>query len=82
MEIPENRRPEGCDENPNRLQQVVFAVILIQNNDVTHYDYKSNFYIDLEYGFIRGHAVTPAHNLGTNILPMHMDPENTDDYVL
>ena len=35
----------------------------------------------MEHGFIRRYAVTPANIHDSQMLPMLLDPENTDDYV-
>ena len=50
-------------------------------NGVNHYGYKNNICIDVEHGFIRRYAVTPANIHDSQMLPMLLDPENTDDYV-
>ena len=72
--------PEGWDQNPNRLQQKDLDARWIQKNGVNHYGYKNNICIDVEHGFIRRYVVTPANSHDSQILPMLLDPENTDDY--
>ena len=52
-----------------------------KKNGINHYGYKNNICIDVEHGFIRRYAVTPANSHESRMLPMHLDPENTDDYV-
>ena len=80
-EIKNNRMPEGLDENPNRLQQKELDARWVQKNGVNHYGYKNNICIDVEHGFIRRYAVTPANIHYSQMLLMLLDPENTDDYV-
>ena len=80
-EIKENRMPEGWDENPDRLQQKDLDARWVKKNGINHYGYKNNICIDVEHGFIRRYAVTPANIHDSQMLPMLLDPENTDDYV-
>ena len=75
MEIKESRMPEGWDENPNRLQQRDLDARWVQKNGVNHYGYKNNIRTDVEYGFIRRYAVTPANIHDSQMLPMLLDPE-------
>ena len=49
-----------------------------KKNGVNHYGYKNNICIDVEHGFIRRYAVTAANIHDSQILPMLLDPENTD----
>jgi IS5 family transposase len=53
----------------------------VPKNGVNHYGYKNNICIDVEHGFIRHYAVTPANIYDSQMMPMFLDPENTDDYV-
>lgn len=80
-EIKENRMPKGWDENPDRLQQKDLDARWVKKNGINHYGYKNNICIDVEHGFIRRYAVTPANIHDSQMLPMLLDPENTDDYV-
>lgn len=73
--------PEGWDENTKQLQQRDLDARWAQMNGVNHYGCKNNICIDLEHGFISRYAVTPANILNSQMQPMLLDPENTDDYV-
>ena len=46
------------------------------------YGYKNSICIDAEYGFIKRFVVTSANFHDIQMLPMLLDPENQDDYVL
>jgi transposase, IS5 family len=50
-------------------------------NGVNHYGYNNNICIDVEHGFMRGYAMTPANINDNQMMPMLLGPENTDDYV-
>ena len=73
--------PEGWDDNPNLLQQRDLDVRWAQKNGVNHCGYKNNTGIGAEHGVIRSCAVTPANIHDSQMLPMLLDSENTDDYV-
>ena len=73
--------PEGWDGNPNRLQQKDLDARWVQKNGVNHYGCKNNICINVEHGFIRRYAVTPANIHDSQMLQMLFDPENIDDYV-
>ena len=73
--------PEGWDQNPNQLQQKDLGARWTQKNGVNHYGYKNYICIDVEHGFIRRYVVTPSSSCDCQMLPMLLDPENTDDYV-
>jgi IS5 family transposase len=80
-EIKANRMLEGWDENPARLHQKDLDARLVKMNGINHHGYKNNICIDVEHGFIRRYAVTPANTHDSQMLLMLLDPENTDDYV-
>ena len=80
-EIKENRMPKGWDENPDRLQQKDLNARKVKKDGINHYGYKNNICIDMEHGFIRRYAVTPANIHESQMLPMLLDPETTHDYV-
>jgi transposase, IS5 family len=73
--------PEGWDENPNRLQQKDLDLRWIQKNGVNHYSYKNNICIGVEHGFIRHYAVTATNIHDSQMLPMLLDPEISNNYV-
>jgi len=60
QEIKAGRLPEGWEENPDRLQQKDLDTRWVKKNGINHYGYKNRFCIDVEHGFIRRYAVTPA----------------------
>ena len=64
------------------MQQKDLVLRWVQKNGVKHYGYKNNICSDVERGFIRRYPVTPANIHDSQMLPMLLDPENTDDYVL
>ncbi len=80
-EIKANRRPDGWNESPKRLQQKDLDARWVKKNDINHYGYKNSICIDAEHGFIRRFVVTPANIHDSQMLPMLLDPENQDDYV-
>ena len=53
-----------------------------KKNGVNHYGYKNNICIDVEHGCIRRYVVTLANIHDSQMLPMLLEPENTDDYAL
>lgn len=53
----------------------------VQENGDNHYVYKNNICIDVEHGFIRRYAVTPANIHDSQMLLMLLEPENSDNYV-
>jgi IS5 family transposase len=80
-EIKAGRLPEGWDENPERLRQKDLDARWVQKNGINHYGYKNSICIDVEHGFIRRYAVTPANVHDSQMLPRLLDPENEHDYV-
>jgi len=53
----------------------------VTKKGIIHYGYKNNICIDVNHGFIRRYALIPANIHDSQMLPMLLDPENTDDYV-
>ena len=80
-EIKAGRLPEGWDENPDRLRQKDLDARWTKKNGIIHYGYKNSICIDVDHGFIRRYAVTPANLHDSQILPRLLDPENEHDYV-
>ena len=80
-EIKAGRLPKGWDENPERLRQKDLDARWVQKNGINHYGYKNSICIDVEHGFIRRYAVTPANVHDSQMLPRLLDPENEHDYV-
>jgi len=80
-EIKAGRLPEGWDENPDRLQQKDLDARWVKKNGISYYGYKNSVCIDLEHGFIRRYAVTPANIHDSQMLPRLLDPANEQDYV-
>ena len=80
-EIKAGRLPEGWDENPDRLQQKDLDARWTQKNGLSYYGYKNSICIDVDHGFIRRYAVTPANIHDSQMLPLLLDPENEHDYV-
>ena len=50
-------------------------------NGISYYGYKNSICIDVDRGFIRRYAVTPANIHDSQMLPRVLDPENEHDYV-
>ena len=80
-EIKAGRLPNGWDQNPDRLQQKDLDARWLKKNGVNHYGYKNSICIDVDHGFIRRYAVTPANIHDSQMLPRLLDPENEHDYV-
>ena len=80
-EIKAGRLPEGWDENPDRLRQKDLDARWVKKNGVNHYGYKNSICIDVDHGFIRRYAVTPANIHDSQMLAQLLDPENEHDYV-
>ena len=80
-EIKAGRLPEGWEENPDRLRQKDLDARWVQKNDINYYGYKNSICIDVDYGFIRRYAVTPANIHDSQMLPRLLDPENEHDGV-
>ena len=80
-EIKAGRLPEGWDENPDRMQQKDLDARWTKKKSLSYYGYKNSICIDVDHGFIRRYAVTPANIHDSHILPLLLDPENVHDYV-
>jgi IS5 family transposase len=80
-EIKAGRLPVGWDENPDRLQQKDLDARWTKKNGISYYGYKNSICIDVDHGFIRRYAVTPANIHDSQMLPRLLDPENEHDYV-
>lgn len=80
-EIKAGRLPEGWDKNPDRLRQKDLDARWVKKNDINYYGYKNNICIDVDHGFIRRYAVTPANIHDSQMLPRLLDPENEHDFV-
>ena len=81
-EIKAGRLPEGWDKNPDRLRQKDLDARWVKKNDINYYGYKNSICIDVDHGFIRRYAVTPANIHDSQMLPRLLDPENEHDFVL
>jgi len=81
QEIKAGRMPEGWDEKPERLRQKDLDARWCKKNGISYYGYKNSICIDVEHGFIRRYAVTPANIHDSQMLPRLLDPENEQDYV-
>ena len=79
--IKAGRLPEGLDENPDRLQQIDLGARWFKKNGINYYGYKNSICIDIDHGFIRRYAVTPANVHDCQMPPHLLDPENKHDYV-
>ncbi len=80
-EAKAGRVPEGWDENPDRLQQKDLDARWTKKKGINYYGYKNRIYIDVDHGFIRRCAVTPANIHYSQMLPRLLDPENEHDYL-
>jgi IS5 family transposase len=80
-EIKAGKLPEGWGENPDRLQQKDLDARWVKKNGINYYGYKNSICIDVDHGFIRRYAVTPANVHDSQMLPRLLDPENEHNYV-
>ena len=80
-EIKAGRLPEGWDENQDRLQQKDLDARWVKKNSINYFGYKSSICIDVDHGFIRRYAITPANVNYSKMLTRLLDPENKHDYV-
>ena len=80
-EIKAGRLPNGWDQNPDRLQQMDLDACWVKKNGINYYGYKNSICIDVDHGFIRRYAVTPANIHDSQMLPCLLDPENEHDYI-
>ena len=80
-EIKAGRLPEGWDKKPDRLRQKDLDARWVKKNDINYYGYKNSICIDVDHGFIRRYAVTPANIHDSQMLPRLLDPENEHDFV-
>ncbi len=53
----------------------------MKKNGLNYYGYKNSICIDVDHGFIRRYAVTPANIHDSQMLPRLLDPDNKHDYV-
>ena len=63
------------------MQQKDLDARWTQKNGLSYYGYKNSICIDVDHGFIRRYAVTPANIHDSQTLPLLLDPENEHDYV-
>ena len=63
------------------MQQKDLDARWVKKNGVNHYGYKNSICIDVDQGFIRRYAVTPANIHDSQMLPHLLDPENEHDDV-
>jgi IS5 family transposase len=80
-EIKDGRLPEGWDVNPDCLQQKDLDARWTKKNGLSYYGYKNSICIDVDHGFIRRYAVTPANIHDSQMLPLLLDLKNEHDYV-
>lgn len=59
-EIKQGKTPEAWQANPHRLRQKDLDARWVKKNGLSHYGYKNSISIDVAYGLIRRHVVTPA----------------------
>jgi len=52
-----------------------------KKNGLSYFGYKNSICIDVDHGFIRRYAVTPANIQDSQMLPLLLDPENEHDNV-
>ena len=64
------------------MQQKDLDTRWVKKNGINHFGYKNGICIDVDHGFIRRYAVTPANVHDSRMLPRLLDPENEHDYVL
>jgi IS5 family transposase len=80
-EIKAGRLPEGWDENPDPMQQKDLDARWVKKNGISFFGYMNSICIDVDHGFIRRYAVTPANIHDSQMLPRLLDLENEHDYV-
>jgi IS5 family transposase len=80
-DIKAGKIPEGSDENADGLRQKDLDARWVKKNGISHYGYKNSICIDVDHGFIRRNAVTPAKVHDNQMLPRVLDPENEHDCV-
>lgn len=68
--------PEEWKENPNRLAHKDCEARWTKKNGQSHYGYKNNISVDVEYGFIRKYKVTTAEVHDSQVLGEIIDVEN------
>ena len=80
-DIKAGRLPEGWDDNADRLQQKDLDARWVKKNGISHYGYKNSICVDVDHGFIRRYAVTPANIHDSKMIARLLDPENEHDFV-
>ena len=80
-EIKQGKVPEDWQDNPNRLRQKDLDARWTKKNGVNHYGYKNSISIDVVYGLIRRHVLTPANLHDSQMLPELLDGKNADAMV-
>jgi IS5 family transposase len=80
-EIKAGRLPEGWDENADRLRQKDLDARWVKKYGISHYGYKNSICVDVDHGFIRRYAVTPASIHDSQMIAHLLDPENEHDFV-
>jgi IS5 family transposase len=63
------------------VAQVGEAFSKRSSDNINYYGYKNSICIDVDHGFIRRYAVTPANVHDSQMLPRLLDPKNKHDFV-
>jgi IS5 family transposase len=79
--IKEGEIPEEWKKEPNRLSQKDCEARWTKKNGQSHYGYKNNISIDVEYGFIRNYKVTTAEVHDSQVLGEIIDIENSGNQI-
>ena len=80
-EIKQGKIPEAWQANPHRLRQKDLDARWVKKNGLSYYGYKNSISIDVTYGLIRHHGVTPANIHDSQILAALLDGKNTEAMV-
>ena len=80
-DIKQGKTPAAWQDHPNRLRQKDLDARWVKKNGVSHYGYKNSISIDVTYGLIRRHVLTPATIHDSRMLPALLDGENTEAMV-
>ena len=80
-DIKQGKVPEAWQDQPNRLRQKDLDARWVKKNGVSHYGYKNSISVDVGYGLIRRHVLTPANIHDSRMLPALLDAENEEAMV-
>lgn len=77
-QIKQGQQPQEWAETPHKARQKDIDARWTKKNNKSHFGYKNHISIDVEYGFIRGYAVSDASVHDSQMLGAVLDDDNAE----